>query len=175
VSGRGRLTDEQAAAVLANAVPLDRPSGASSLVVRPFTAQRLSGEEIVITPSRSHRQLLLFLSESCEGCRDLFDASGAPEAFGLRGPDELFVLLAEHPRGAQSITGAPRDSWLVSTEAFTCFQVTSAPFFVLFDPRFATVATEGVAWGTASVRSSVERTATGSPEVETVRLDAPPT
>ncbi len=174
MSGRGRLTDAQAAAVLANATPLDRPSGASPLAVKPFTARRLSGEEIVITPSTSHRQLLLFLSESCEGCRDLFDASGTPSAFGLRGADELFVLLAEQPREAPGIPGTTSASWLVSTEAFAFFQVTSAPFFVLFDPGFTTVATEGVAWGTASVRSAVEQAASGSPEVEAVRLDGPP-
>jgi len=174
VSDRGRLSDAQAAEVLANARPLDRPSGASPQPVRSFAAQRLSGEVVALSPSTTHRQLLLFLSESCEGCRDLFDASASPEVFGLGSHDELYVLLREQLRGGPAVTGEPQRNWLVSKEAFEAFEVTSAPFFVLLDPAFATVATEGVAWGTASVRSAVTQARSGLPEVEVVRLDGPP-
>jgi len=125
---------------------------------------------VAVTPSSSHRQLLVFVSETCEGCRELVDAALTPALFGLGEGDELVLLLRGEVTSSAVISEAARRRCLTSTEAFSIFEVTSPPFFVLLDPRWTTVATEGVAWGVDAVRSAVLAAMRGEPRVEMTRL-----
>ena len=144
-SGR-RLTEQQASAVLAGAQPIADRRGASSTPLAPFEALSPDGRSSVIAVPADRRLLLVFVSLGCEGCSDLIAASAVPDSFGLHGADELLVVVRddEDPVALASMLEGVR--FVRSSSAFRAYRVTAPPFFVLLDPRFATVATEGVAW-----------------------------
>jgi hypothetical protein len=163
----------EAASILAAAKPIDDRRGASRAPLAPFGALLPDGSVTEVGVPDAHRLLLLFLSLNCDGCRDLFAASKDPTSFGLESGDQVLVVVREvedEVRLRLLLDGATGVS---STEAFETYRVAGAPFFVLLDPRYATVATEGVAWGVASVLSAVAATMAGTPAVEVDRLDEP--
>jgi hypothetical protein len=166
-----RLTEAEAAAVLAGARPINDPRGAVTTRPSAFEAHRVDGGAATFEPPVDHRALLVFASLSCEGCAQLFDAASEPARFGLEGSDELVLIvrdLTDRPALEAALGGAP---CLVSTDAFDAYRVTSPPFFVLLDPTYATVATEGVAWGVEAISSAVIAALGGAPVVEVARLD----
>jgi hypothetical protein len=122
-------------------------------------------------PTR-HRLLLLFLAADCQGCEDLFDALACGERFGLDGPDELLVVMRADDPSLRGRLGATRS--IVAPGAFASYRVSGPPFFSLVDPAFETVATEGVAWGVASVSDALAAAISDSPAVELPRLDQEP-
>jgi hypothetical protein len=93
--------------------------------------------------------LLVFLSSSCLGCRDLWEGTAALcQAL----PAELRIILVtrgpDH-EDAEAITAlSPADMpTVMSSQAFRDYQVGGPPFLaVVFD---GAVQTEGVAWGIA--------------------------
>lgn len=93
--------------------------------------------------------LLLFLSSSCLGCRDLWEGTATirrslPEATRV-------VLVTRGPEleDAEAIgaLAAPAIPTIMSSQAFRDYRVSGPPFLaVVFD---GAVQTEGVAWGIA--------------------------
>lgn len=160
-----RLDPEEARRVLERAEPIptrrapDRPAPAA-LVGRDLagdaTCRPLSSPTVV-----------LFLSTTCEGCRDLASVvrDGAP------GFHVLGVLRA--PRGGlpsadlAGFAGGGGD-WLVGDEPFVALEVSSAPFFCVVDG--AVVLLEGVAFGAGHLAAHLERLRAGSPRPDAVRL-----
>ena len=166
---RRRLTEAEAAEVLARATPIPSGRGASPVQPAAISGREVGGGEVVVAPPREHRLLLLFLAADCSGCDDLVDAAGAGERFGIEESDELLVLLRAEAPSLSTRLGSARA--IVAPGAFRSYRVTGPPFFALVDPAFETVATEGVAWGVASIVDAVAAARAGSPVVELARLE----
>lgn len=163
-----RLTPEQAAAVLGRAVPIPASRGASSTKPAPFVLDQPNHHQRVDVEALDHRVLLLFVSANCEGCTEVLTWPRDPVFFGLAASDEVVVVV----RSAAECDELGGDLW-VSEAAFGACQVSGAPFFVLLDPAFVSVATEGVIWGLDSVTGALARAIEGAPSVEVGRLEPP--
>jgi len=151
-----RLSKEEAAAALGRAVPIaseHRPRRPRSVLqgVDPLgavTESRLAGASLVV-----------FLSTTCDGCRDLADLVRE----GVEGFDVLGVLRV--PTG-----GLPDDGissfvgtggrWILGADAFEAFEVRAAPFFCILDAT-GTLAVEGVALGASHVADHCARVLAG--------------
>jgi hypothetical protein len=119
--------------------------------------------------------LLLFLSSSCQGCHELFEALDRPVRFGLGEGEELVVVLrelADKDRGSlrQQLRAA---RVIVAPDAWEAYRVTGPPFFSYLDPGRSTVATEGVAWGVEAIAAAIRVAKEGEAQVEVPRLEPP--
>jgi hypothetical protein len=107
--------------------------------------------------------LLLFLSASCLGCRDLWD--GTPELRQTL-PDGMRIVIVTKgvdQEDASAIADlAPPDTEVVmSSDAYRDYRVSGAPFLVVVDG--GEVRTEGVAWGVSeTARTTREALGPGS-------------
>jgi hypothetical protein len=152
--------------VLHDAVPI--ATGRGGRVVRT--------DLVGVTPSgvatswtRSSRVLVLFLSTTCDGCRDLAELVRS----GLDGFDVLGVLRTPVdglPAVAIDEFVGGSGHWLVGDDPFVALDVRSAPFFCIVEG--SRVLLEGVAFGTQHVREHCERLLAGTGAPESVRLDA---
>jgi hypothetical protein len=112
--------------------------------------------------------LVVFLSTTCDGCRDLAEMVRA----GIEGIDVLGVLR----RPASGLPDADVDvfvggegAWLCGDDPFEALDVRSGPYFCLLDATGA-VAVEGVAFGRAHVEEHVAHALEGAPRPDVVRL-----
>jgi len=101
--------------------------------------------------------LLLFLSSSCMGCRDLWEGAdelrqATPEAVRIvivtKGPEheDTRLLAALQPAGTRTV---------MSVQAYRDYRVGGPPFLVLVTGD--KVLTEGVAWGVEETAGAVRR------------------
>ncbi len=159
--------------MLEGAKPIAVRSGASSIALVPLDGVRLDGSRrtIEVGPTEP-RQLALFLSVDCDGCLDLFAAARVPSSLGLGEADRVIVVLrsAEEPEPGRLIEMLGGVDHVIAPDAWLSYGVSGPPFFSLLDPAYATVATEGVAWGAASVAEAVRAARAGTPDVEVPRL-----
>jgi hypothetical protein len=101
--------------------------------------------------------LLLFLSTTCDGCTDLWEAFARPNDAVL-GRDVDVVLVTrpptvERPEEVRRLAG---DATVVMSEAaWSDYEVHSGPFFVLIDGRARRTASEGVAWSIEQMRAAI--------------------
>jgi hypothetical protein len=107
-----------------------------------------TGEPVLVALEGSDEPtLLLFLSASCLGCRDLWDGTGA-----LRRslPDDVRVVIVtrgsphEDPAAIRGLS-PPGILTVMSAQAYDDYRVGGPPFLVLVAGH--EVRTEGVAWG----------------------------
>jgi hypothetical protein len=91
--------------------------------------------------------LLLFLSSSCLGCRDLWDGTAELRQAPPEGVRIVIVTRGIDQEDAAVIAGlAPVDIEVVmSSDAYLAYRVHGPPFLVVVDS--GEVRTEGVAWG----------------------------
>ena len=168
----GRLSDEAAAKILSQAVPIATRPGASPVPVRRVEGVDQEGRAVEIDVARGPgRTLLLFVSPSCQGCLDLFLAARAATGLGLREGDAVVLIVKEPSTALKDLVGDVVT--VIAPEAWANYQVTGPPFFAWIDPGCSTVATEGVAWGAASIASAIAAFDAGSPALEVSRLKAP--
>lgn len=118
-------------------------------------------DEAVSWPVTGERDLLLaFLSSGCETCQPFWAAlSAGPQ---LAGGAEILIVTAGPDRESESLLRrlAPRDVPLVmSTRAWSDYQVPGSPHFVYVDAATATVVGEGTAPTWAQVVSLLDRAA----------------
>jgi hypothetical protein len=99
--------------------------------------------------------LLLFLSSSCLGCRDLWEGTSE-----LRGslPDEVRIVIVTKGTEHEDVVaiGAlapPGVITVMSSQAYSDYRVGGPPFLVLADGH--EVRTEGVAWGVGETARTV--------------------
>lgn len=109
--------------------------------------------------------LLLFLSGSCRGCREIWRALGDLRHAGLS-TDELVVAVTrdlddEDPEELLGLS-TPSVPTLASSAAWRAYGVQGPPFFSLVDGTSNVVVTEGVAWGVGQVGDHVQRARRGS-------------
>jgi hypothetical protein len=91
--------------------------------------------------------LLLFLSASCQGCRDLWDGTAELRQALPAGVRIVIVTRGNDQEDAAAIADvAPADVEVVmSSDAYLAYRVHGPPFLVVIDG--GVVRTEGVAWG----------------------------
>jgi hypothetical protein len=107
--------------------------------------------------------LLLFLSATCLGCRDLWDGTAELRQALPEGVQIVIVTKGPDQVEAEAIAAlAPADTPVVmSSEAFRHYRVGGPPFLVLIGG--GEVRTEGVAWGIGeTARATREALGTGS-------------
>lgn len=112
--------------------------------------------------------LVVFVSTTCDGCRDLAELVGR----GAPGVAVLGVLREPAdglPDDAVEAFVRPGGAWLLGDHAFDVLGVRSAPYFCLLDAT-GTVVVEGVAFGAAHVEDHVARALGGTPKPDAVRL-----
>jgi hypothetical protein len=93
--------------------------------------------------------LLLFVSSSCLGCRDLWDGTAALHGLLPEGVRVVLVTKGPELEDAEAIAAlGPVDTLTVmSSQAFRDYRVGGPPFLALV--AGGEVRTEGVAWGIA--------------------------
>jgi hypothetical protein len=149
-------------------MPIPTSRGASSTQPGPFVLEGVGEVAVIDLGALEHRVLLLFASTNCDGCADLLTWPRTPLSFGLDADDTVMVVV----RTAAEREALGAGIW-ASAAAFDECRVSGAPFFVLLDPAYDSVATEGVVWGLDSVTTAISTALAGTPQVEVVRLDPP--
>jgi hypothetical protein len=131
------------------------PPSASQLELAPRRGRRaadidgvsLSDEIVHIAiDGVQHRTLLAFLSSGCVTCREFWAAFADESSLGLA-PDTRVVVVTKDP-SEESVSAirslAPRDIAVVMTsDAWTNYDVPGSPYFVLVNGRTARVEGEG--------------------------------
>lgn len=104
--------------------------------------------------------LLSFLSSGCSTCAGFWNAFQSPDQLGLP-PHTRLVIVTKGPEfeiPAEVRSRAPADAVVVmSTEAWTDYEVPGSPFFVLVDGTSGLRIGEGVANAMAQVADLVRR------------------
>ncbi len=161
-----RLTPEEAAAAMASATPIPSGRAASRTVRTTLVGEDPGGRSVRVLVD--HPTLVVVLSTTCDGCRDLAelvgDGSSSVAVLGvLRSPvgglpdDEVAALCGTGGR------------WVLGDDPFEALDVRAAPYFCLVDAH-GTVVVEGVAFGRSHVEAHVERALEGRPRPDAVRL-----
>lgn len=108
-----------------------------------------AGEPLVISPTTGHDPVLLaFLSTTCSSCTVFWEGLDRPqmEIAGSRYRVLLVTLGAEEESPTRAGSLAKGDVEVVmSSQAWTDYQVPGAPYFVLIDPDDGAVVGEGSA------------------------------
>jgi hypothetical protein len=151
---------------MASATPI--PTGrAASRTVRTTVA----GEDLDGRPARvslGAPTLVLILSTTCDGCRDL---AGLVRSGSLS--VAVLGVLRAPPGGLPDDEVAAfcgtKGRWLLGDDPFDALDVRSAPYFCLLGAQ-GTVAVEGVAFGRSHVEAHVECALLGRPRPDAVRL-----
>jgi hypothetical protein len=160
-----RLTPEEAAAVLARAEPLDAGRPAGRRVRSPLRGRAPDGDELEV--GLDTKTVVLLLSTSCDGCRDLAELVAA----GVDGAATVGVLRpatdALPDAVIDTFTGAG-GCWLLGDDPFDALAVHATPFFCVVDA--GSIVVEGVAFGRAHVEAHVVRALAGEPQPDAVWL-----
>jgi hypothetical protein len=128
---------------------------------RPSEVHRLSGASLGGEPVDHELSegwtLLVFLSTSCDGCRELWDVFGHPD--GTPVPRDVTTVVVTRSAQLESVDTmaglSGSASVVMSDQAWTDYGVHAGPFFVLVDGGADRVATEGVAWSVEQITGAV--------------------
>jgi hypothetical protein len=165
-----RLSEEEAAAALARATPIPASRRAPRQLRTSLQGLDPSGAPTAIQLAAP--SLLVFLSTSCDGCRDLAQLV-REGATGF----EVVGLLRAPPGGlpCEEVSGfvGTQGRWLLGDDAFEAFEVQKGPFFCILDESGSLVL-EGVAFGRTHVAEHCARVLAGVPVPDAVRLRAEP-
>lgn len=160
-----RLSPEEAASALAGAEPVPTRRG-SRQVRTAFEGFDPSGTPITVRVTGP--TVVLALSMTCDGCRELADVVRE----GVAGLDVVGILRLpreKEDRGAVIAYVGKSGRWVLGDDGFEAIDVRSAPFFCVLDER-GEVLVEGVAFGKAHLIEHCARALAGVPEPDAVRL-----
>lgn len=120
-----------------------------------------AGDAVAVSvTSHPASTLLVFLSSGCHTCAEIWRALAAPAAHGLA-EDVRVVVVTKGPEfesSAEVARKAPPGTLVVmSTAAWSDYEVPGSPFFVLVDGRSGRRAGEGAASSLAQVADLVRR------------------
>ena len=127
-------------------------------VAPPVTGTTLRDEAVSLSVGGRRDVLLAFLSSGCDTCQAFWQTLRADTA--LPGDAELIIVTGGPERESESLLRrlAPRGVPLVmSSQAWTDYEVPGSPHFVYVDGATATVAGEGTAASFAQLASMLER------------------
>jgi hypothetical protein len=129
--------------------------GHRSGLVHPIQGRTLSGDPIT-HDLLDGWTLLMFLSTSCDGCRQLWESVADPEHSQMPADLATLVITRDAQEASTDVARLCGTAAVVmSDEAWPDYGVHSGPFFVLVDGRQAKVATEGVAWSVEQITAAV--------------------
>lgn len=118
------------------------------------------GDALAVSVTSGGATLLAFLSSGCATCAELWNALADPQAHGL-GAAVRVVVVTKGPElevPADVARKAPAGTLVVmSTAAWSDYEVPGSPFFVLVDGRNRRRAGEGAASSLAQVADLVRR------------------
>lgn len=122
-----------------------------------------NGDARAVTPAGSaERTLLAFLSSGCTSCASFWEVVRQPDNHDLPPGTRLVVITKgpdrEVPAEVQALAGS-NQLVVMSSEAWTDYEVPGSPFFVLIDGPTGRRIGEGVASGFAQVAELVHRAA----------------
>jgi hypothetical protein len=161
-----RLTPEEATAVLASATPIPSAGHPARAVRTALAGADPTGRPVEVSIDAA--TLVVFLSTTCDGCRDLAELVRR----GARDVGVLGVLRTPSsglPDAAVDAFVGTGGAWLCGDDPFEALQVRSAPYFCVLDAT-GTVVVEGVALGAAHVEDHVARALAGHATPDAVRL-----
>jgi hypothetical protein len=137
------------------------PSGRSSASVHDLAGVSPAGDSVVASMATSRLTLLGFLSSGCASCAGFWSALGDPARLGLLPAGTRVVVVTKGPEweSPEAIAGrAPRGTTVVmSSDAWSDYEVPGSPFFVLVDGEAGRRVGEGVASGWEQVADLVRR------------------
>lgn len=116
--------------------------------------------------------MVLALSTTCDGCRELADVVRG----GIAGFEVLGLLRRPPGPLASSDVAAftgTTGRWVLGDDGFDALDVGSAPFFCVLDGT-GDVLVEGVAFGRAHLEEHCARVRSGAPKPDSVRLRPSP-
>jgi len=120
-----------------------------------------AGDALAVAPADSDRlTLLAFLSSGCASCAGFWKDLGAPGDLGLPAGTRLIVVTKGPDREIPAEVAAvapPGLSVVMSSDAWSDYEVPGAPFFVLVDGRAGRRIGEGVANHATQVADLVRR------------------
>lgn len=137
------------------------PSERSSTTAPPLSGVTPRGDALAIDVGRSGRlTLLAFLSSGCATCAAFWSDLATPDRRGL--PDDVgLVVITKGPelevRSEVSERAGPHVKVVMSSEAWTDYEVPGSPFFVLVDGQRGRRIGEGVANQLTQVTEMVRR------------------
>lgn len=122
-----------------------------------------AGDAVVVSvTSSAGSTLLAFLSSGCRTCAEIWDALAAPASHGLA-DDLRVVVVTKGPEfeiaGEVAAKAPPGTLVVMTTAAWSDYEVPGSPFFVLVDGRLGRRVGEGAASSLAQVADLVRRAA----------------
>ncbi len=149
---------------VASPVPRSAPLPAErSSAVHELQGVTPAGEAIVVSMSSSPLTLLAFLTSGCDSCAELWSSVGDERERRRLSLGTRVVVVTKGPEW-ESPSGiaarAPRGVTVVmSTDAWSDYEVPGSPYFVLVDGRRGTRVGEGVGHNVAQIADLVGRAA----------------
>ena len=158
--GAGLDPEERAPAPVALRPRGDLPSSATLGAGHDLSGTGLH-DDAMLLPVRgvSHRTLLAFLSSGCLTCKTFWDEFADAGALGL--PADVRLVAVTKDAAEESVSTlrklAPRDLPVVmSSDAWTQYDVPGSPYFVLVDGERGAVEGAGTGLTWPQVRSMIE-------------------
>jgi hypothetical protein len=155
--GRAGAAARPAPVTMGPPLPAERDSSSVPTIAGVTPA----GDALAVAPARSDRlTLLAFLSSGCASCAGFWKDLGAPEDLGLPSGTRLVVVTKGPDREIPAEVAAiapPGLSVVMSSDAWSDYEVPGAPFFVLVDGRTGRRIGEGVANHATQVADLVRR------------------
>lgn len=151
---------------MASATPIPSGRTPSRSVRTTLSGMDLSGRPVLV--ALEGPTLVVALSTTCDGCRDLAELVRAGSA-SVAVLGVLRAPLAGLPDAEVAAFCETSGRWVLGDDPFDALEVRAAPYFCLIDAQ-GTVVIEGVAFGRSHVEAHVERALEGRPRPDAVRL-----
>ncbi|MBO0693278.1 MAG: hypothetical protein J2P58_10315, partial [Acidimicrobiaceae bacterium] len=137
------------------------PSERSSSSIHDLEGRSPGGDEMVVSVSTAGETLLAFLSSGCTSCQAFWNALGDPAQRAILPAGTRVVVVTKGPEFESPDTIASKApagiTVIMSTDAWTDYEVPGSPFFVLVDGEAGRRVGEGVAQHLAQVADLVGR------------------
>jgi hypothetical protein len=137
------------------------PSERSSSSVHDLEGRSPRGDEMVVSVTTAGQTLLAFLSSGCSSCQAFWSALADPAQRALLPVETRVVVVTKGPEFESPDTIAAKApagvTVIMSTAAWSDYEVPGSPFFVLVDGPAGRRAGEGVAQHLAQVADLVGR------------------
>jgi hypothetical protein len=137
------------------------PSERSSTSIHDLEGVSPGGDELVVSVSSAGQTLLAFLSSGCSSCQAFWSALADPAQRALLPVGTRVVVVTKGPEFESPDTIAAKApsgiTVMMSTDAWSDYEVPGSPFFVLIDGAAGRRAGEGVAHHLSQVADLVGR------------------
>jgi hypothetical protein len=137
------------------------PTERSSASIHDIEGVAPGGDSIVVSTATSGLTLLAFLSSGCSSCAAFWSALGNPAQRAMFPSSMRIVVVTKGPEFDSPDTIAAKTpagtTVVMSTAAWSDYEVPGSPFFVLVDGATGTRVGEGVAQQLAQVADLVSR------------------